>query len=54
MTLPKPERERARLAAMRKKSREARLVRFADIISNLRAIATSPLAGWSNDRRLDT
>lgn len=52
MTLPKPERGRARLAAMRKKSREARLVKFSDIISNLRAIATSPPAGWSNDRRL--
>jgi hypothetical protein len=52
MTLPKPERGRARLEAMSKKSREARLVKFADIISNLRAIAVSPPAGWSNDRRL--
>jgi hypothetical protein len=52
MTLPKPDRGRARLAAMRKKSREARLVKFADIISNLRATAVSPPAGWSNDRRL--
>ena len=52
MTLPKPERRRARLAGISKKSREARLVKFADIISNLRAIAISPPAGWSNDRRL--
>jgi HD domain-containing protein len=52
MTLPKPDRQRARLAAMSKKSREARLVKFADVISNLRAIAVSPPAGWSNDRRL--
>ena len=52
MTLPKPERQRARLAGMSKKSREARLVKFADMISNLRAIAISPPAGWSNDRRL--
>jgi hypothetical protein len=52
MTLPKPERQRARLASMSKKSREARLVKFADIISNLRAVAISPPAGWSNDRRL--
>ena len=52
MTLPKPERQRARLAGIAKKSREARLVKFADIISNLRAIAVSPPAGWSNDRRL--
>ena len=34
------------------RSREARLVKFADIISNLRAIAVSPPAGWSSDRRL--
>jgi hypothetical protein len=40
------------LAGISKKSREARLVKFADIISNLRAIAISPPAGWSNDRRL--
>ena len=52
MTLPKPERQRTRLAGISKKSREARLVKFADIISNLRAIAVSPPAGWSNDRRL--
>jgi HD domain len=52
MTLPKPERRRERLAGISKKSREARLVKFADIISNLRAIAVSPPAGWSNDRRL--
>jgi len=52
MSLPKPERQRARLAGISKKSREARLVKFADIISNLRAIAISPPAGWSNDRRL--
>ena len=52
MTLPKPERGRARLAGISKKSREARLVKFADIISNLRAISVSPPAGWSDDRRL--
>jgi len=52
MTLPKPERRRAWLAGISKKSREARVVKFADIISNLRAIAISPPAGWSNDRKL--
>ena len=52
MTLSKPERRRARLAGISKKSRDARLVKFADIISNLRAIAVSPPAGWSNDRKL--
>ena len=52
MTLPKPERGLTRLADISKKSREARLVKFADIISNLRAISVSPPAGWSDDRRL--
>jgi len=52
MNLPKPERRRARMAGISKKSREARLVKFADIISNLRAILLSPPAGWSNDRKL--
>jgi hypothetical protein len=51
MTLPKAERRRARLAGIGKKSREARLVKFADVNSNLRAIAISPPAGWPNDRR---
>lgn len=51
MTLTKPERKLARLAGMGKKSPEARLVKFADMISNLRAIAVSPPAGWSNDRK---
>src|SRR5689334_13793423 len=52
MTLPKPERRRVRLAGIGGKSRAARLVKFADIISNLRSIAISPPAGWSNERRL--
>ena len=52
MTLPKVDRRRARLASISKKSREARLIKFADTISNLRAIAVSPPAGWSNDGRL--
>jgi uncharacterized protein (UPF0147 family) len=52
MTLPKAERRRARIAGMPLKSREARLVKMADVISNLRAIAVSPPAGWSADRKL--
>ena len=47
MTLPKAERRRARIAGMPLKSREARLVKMADVISNLRAIAMSPPAGWA-------
>lgn len=52
MSLPKAERRRARIAAMARKSREARIVKMADVISNLRAIAVSPPAGWSADRKL--
>jgi hypothetical protein len=52
MSLPKDERRRARIAAMRFKSREAKIVKMADVISNLRAIAVSPPAGWSADRKL--
>lgn len=52
MSLPKAERRRARIAAMAHKSREARIVKMADVISNLRAIAVSPPAGWSTERRL--
>ena len=52
MSLPKTERRRARIAAIPLKSREARLVKMADVISNLRAIAVSPPAGWPAERKL--
>ena len=46
MSLPKDERRRQRIATMASKSSEARLVKTADVISSLRAMATSPPAGW--------
>lgn len=52
MSLPKDERRRARIAAAPRKSARARLVKAADLISNLRAMAASPPAGWSTDRKL--
>lgn len=52
MTLPKDERRRARIAAGRHKSQRGRLVKTADMISNLRALAASPPAGWTCDRQL--
>jgi HD domain-containing protein len=52
MSLSKAERRRSRIAAMALKSREARIVKMADIISNPRAIAVSPPAGWSAERKL--
>ena len=52
MSLPKADRRRARIAAMPLKSREARLVKMADVTSNLRAIAVSPPAGWTAELKL--
>ncbi len=52
MSLPKDERRRQRIAGMAKKSVDARVVKIADVISNLRAMATSPPAGWTADRKL--
>lgn len=52
MSLPKDERRRNRIADMPHKSLEARIVKTADVISNLRAIAVSPPAGWTGDYKL--
>jgi hypothetical protein len=52
MSLPKDARRRARIEAAPRKSPRARLVKIADLISNLRAAAASPPAGWSVERRL--
>ena len=52
MSLPKADRRRVRIARMPLKSKEARLVKMADVISNLRAIAVSPPAGWPAERKL--
>jgi hypothetical protein len=52
MTLPKDERRRQRIAGMARKSPEARIIKIADVISNLRALVASPPAGWSAERKL--
>ncbi|MFG1350481.1 HD domain-containing protein [Xanthobacter autotrophicus] len=52
MSLPKDERRRHRITTMADKSQAARIVKMADVISNLRAIVVSPPAGWSADRKL--
>ncbi len=49
MTLPKDERKRRRLELAARKSRGAKLVKIADLISNLRATGASPPAGWPAD-----
>ena len=51
--LPKQERKRLQVAHAPHKSREAKLIKLADKISNLRTIATSPAADWSVERRLE-
>jgi hypothetical protein len=52
MTLPKEERRLRRISAMAHKSPEARIIKIADVISNLRALIASPPAGWSAERKL--
>lgn len=52
MSLPKAERRRHRIVAMATKSEAARIVKMADVISNLRAVVVSPPAGWGADRKL--
>ena len=51
-TLPN-ERKRKQIETAPKKSREAKLINLADKTSNLRAIASSPVADWSVKRRLE-
>ena len=52
MSLPKEARREARIAAAPKKSAQARTVKTADVISNLRAMVVSAPAGWGADRKL--
>lgn len=52
-TLPKAERKRKQIESGLNKSREAKLIKFADKASNLRTIASSPAVGWSVKRRLE-
>jgi (p)ppGpp synthase/HD superfamily hydrolase len=51
-SLPKAERKRKQVESAPKKSREAKLIKLADKISNLRAVANSP-PDWSAERRLE-
>jgi len=50
-TLPKDERKRRQIESAPKKSREAKLIKLADKISNVRAVANSPVPDWSVERR---
>jgi len=52
-TLPKAERKRKQVENAPTKSREAKLIKLADKISNVRAVANSPAPDWSVERRLE-
>lgn len=52
-SLEKSERKRQQIANAHKKSDKAKILKMADKISNLRAIAMSPPSDWSIERRLD-
>ncbi len=51
--LLKTERKRLQIALAPTKSREAKLVKLADKIANLRDIVASPPADWSEQRKAD-
>jgi (p)ppGpp synthase/HD superfamily hydrolase len=50
-SLPKPERKRLQIETASKKSRDAKLIKIADKISNLRSVAKSPPPHWPDQRR---
>ncbi|MSO90686.1 MAG: bifunctional (p)ppGpp synthetase/guanosine-3',5'-bis(diphosphate) 3'-pyrophosphohydrolase [Acetobacteraceae bacterium] len=52
-TLPKAERKRRQIDHAAHASARAKILKLADKISNLRALAASPPKGWSAERRLD-
>ncbi|MCV6595652.1 MAG: HD domain-containing protein [Mangrovicoccus sp.] len=53
MTLPKAERKRQRIANMAHKAADARIVKIADVISNVRAVVISGPAGWTAEWKLN-
>ena len=50
-SLPKPVRKQLQIETAPKKSRDAKLLKLADKISNLRSVALSPPSHWSDQRR---
>lgn len=49
-TLPKPERKRLQIVNAPKKTQRAKVLKLADKTSNLRSLAASPPASWSEQR----
>lgn len=52
-SLPKVERKRLQVETVTKKSARAQLLKVADKTSNVRALVSSPPAGWSKTRLLE-
>jgi guanosine-3',5'-bis(diphosphate) 3'-pyrophosphohydrolase len=52
-TIKKPERKRKQVEMAASKTREAKLVKLADKISNLADILNSPPTDWPRERKLD-
>jgi (p)ppGpp synthase/HD superfamily hydrolase len=52
-SLPKDERKRLQIETAPHKSREAKLIKLADKISNVRAIANSPAPDWMAQRKVE-
>ncbi|MDV7144612.1 HD domain-containing protein [Tropicimonas sp. TH_r6] len=53
MSLSKPERRARRIAAMGDKPVDSRIVKIADVVSNLRSLVVSAPAGWDVERKLN-
>ncbi len=49
-SLPKPERKRLQIEHAAHASPRAKMIKIADKVSNLRALGSSPPAGWSKTR----
>jgi len=52
-SLPKAERKRLQVENVKKKTARAQLLKIADKTSNVRALVTSPPAGWSKERLME-
>ena len=50
-SLPKEERKQLQVKNAGSKSRRAKLLKIADLTSNLRSLVTSPPKGWSKERK---
>ncbi|WP_157973467.1 HD domain-containing protein [Tropicimonas sp. IMCC34043] len=52
MSLSKPERKQRRLASIAGKPVDSRMVKLADVISNLHSVVVSAPAGWGSERKI--